>query len=175
MSKSKGEVAAPVDLQCSGFHTTVQFNAKIQHLDGKTPQLWSSKPVENYGFSDDRYSFFADNVAMNLSEDGKSYQIKSVRDEECVVNITVTQASPGFMVGEDGTSYYGTDPKAPWGSMRHRFWPRCNVEGSFLTKTGEVDFKGRGLFSHALQGMKPHHAGMDSLLGLKQCVLHGLD
>ena len=43
--------------------------------------------------------------------------------------------------------------------MRHAFWPRCQVQGSIITKTGEIDFKGRGLFIHALQGMKPHHAG----------------
>lgn len=27
-----------------------------------------------------------------------------------------------------------------------------------MTQAGEVNFKGRGLFIHALQGMKPHHA-----------------
>jgi hypothetical protein len=28
-----------------------------------------------------------------------------------------------------------------------------------LTQKGPVDFKGRGQFIHALQGMKPHFAG----------------
>lgn len=45
--------------------------------------------------------------------------------------------------------------------MRHGFWPRCQAEGSIITKAGEVNFKGRAFLSHALQGMKPHHAGKE--------------
>lgn len=44
--------------------------------------------------------------------------------------------------------------------MRHAFWPRCQVEGNIITPAGPLDVKGRGFFVHALQGMKPHHAGM---------------
>lgn len=73
--------------------------------------------------------------------------------------MNITRTAPGFHVGKDGKSYFGTDPENPWGSMRHGFWPRCKVEGSIITKNGEVDFTGRGFFVHALQGMKPHHAG----------------
>ncbi|RAL60323.1 hypothetical protein DID88_000099 [Monilinia fructigena] len=68
------------------------------------------------------------------------------------------RASPGFQVGENGTTYYGTDPAAPWGEMRHRFWPRCNVSGTITTPEKTYNFKGRGIFIHAIQGMKPHHA-----------------
>lgn len=42
--------------------------------------------------------------------------------------------------------------------MRHAFWPRCHVEGSIITKEGEINCRGQGIFIHALQGMKPHHA-----------------
>lgn len=42
--------------------------------------------------------------------------------------------------------------------MKHLFWPRCQVSGSFVTQKGPVDFAGRGMFVHALQGMKPHFA-----------------
>ena len=96
---------------------------------------------------------------MTLSEDCTAYTIKSVVNEASIVNLTVSQTSPGFHVGKDGKSYFGTDPQRPWGSMRHGFWPRCHVEGSIITKEESIDFKGRGLFIHALQGMKPHHAG----------------
>ncbi|EEQ32354.1 survival factor 1 [Microsporum canis CBS 113480] len=65
--------------------------------------------------------------------------------------------APGFVVGKDGTSTFGTDPMNPWGSMRHAFWPRCKVEGSIITREKEIDFAGRGFFVHALQGMKPQH------------------
>ena len=103
-------------------------------------------------------SFFADNVAFTLSEDGASYSIKSATSENCIVNLTVKRTSPGFQVGNDGTSYFGTDHENPWGSMRHAFWPRCQVEGTMKTPTKEYDMKGRALFIMALQGMKPHHA-----------------
>jgi len=73
-------------------------------------------------------------------------------DEAAIVNLTVTRQAPGFKVGKDGTTTFGTDPAAPWGSMRHVFWPRNTVEGTIVTKDGPIDFKGKGLFIHALQG-----------------------
>ena len=103
-------------------------------------------------------NFYADNVALELSADGTSYSIKSMTNEASIVNVTVKRVAPGFQVGKDGKTYYGTDPQAPWGSMRHAFWPRNTVEGSIVTKDGPIDFKGKALFIHALQGMKPHHA-----------------
>ena len=96
---------------------------------------------------------------MTLNAEGNAYTIKSVVNEGTIINVTVSQAAPGFHVGKDGNTYFGTDLTNPWGTMRHRFWPRCHVEGTFITKESTVDFKGRGLFVHALQGMKPHHAG----------------
>lgn len=145
---------------CSGIRTTCQFNTKVFYPEGKEPILWSSDPLENYGFDEDRLSFYADNVAVTLSDDGAQYTVKSAVNESSIVNLTFTKTAPGFQVGKDGTTLFGTDPAQPWGSMRHAFWPRNRVEGSIITKTGELDFKGHGSFLYALQGMKPHHAGM---------------
>ncbi|KAL8837947.1 MAG: hypothetical protein Q9170_002319 [Blastenia crenularia] len=142
----------------AGIRTTCQFNTKIFYPDDNTPNLWSSDPLDAYGFDDRRLSFYADGCAITLNEDATSYSVKSATNEASIVNVTVTRTAPGFQVGSDGTSFFGTDPQHPWGSMRHVFWPRCHVEGSIITKGGELDFKGRGLFVHALQGMKPHHA-----------------
>jgi len=142
----------------AGIRTTAQFNCKIIYPNESKPHLWSSDHLENYGFDEDHYSFYADGCAMDLSEDGRSYTVKSATNDASLVNLKITQGPPGFKVGKDGTSYFGTDPKEPWGSMLHVFWPRCHVEGSITTKDGEIDFKGRALFIHALQGMKPHHA-----------------
>ena len=47
--------------------------------------------------------------------------------------------------------------------MRHGFWPRCQATGSIITDAGEVNFKGKAFFVHALQGMKPHHAGKQAI------------
>lgn len=153
---------------CRGIRTTCQFNTKIFYNDeGKTPHLWSSDPLSNHRFDDAQTSFFADNCSVELSADGSSYTIKSSTNKQSIVSLKFTKTAPGFVVGKNGTSYFGTDPANPWGSMRHAFWPRCQVEGSILTKDGELDFGGRGFFVHALQGMKPHHAGENiSRIGL---------
>lgn len=95
---------------------------------------------------------------MELSEDGNTYTIKSLTNQASVVNLSVTRTAPAFHVGKDGNSTFGTDPKAPWGTMRHAFWPRATSSGTITTKDGAIDFKGKAAFIHCLQGMKPHHA-----------------
>ncbi|KAF2708918.1 survival factor 1 [Pleomassaria siparia CBS 279.74] len=142
----------------AGMKVTVQFNTKIFYPDSEKPALWSSDPLENYGFDEGQFSFFADGVSLELSEDGSFYTIKSASNENSLVNLKFSKVAPSFVGGKNGITTYGTDPKAPWGSMRHAFWPRCSVEGTIITKDGDIDVKGRGFFSHALQGMKPHHA-----------------
>ncbi|KAI1763629.1 oxidative stress survival, Svf1-like protein [Hypoxylon sp. FL1150] len=142
----------------AGIRTTCQFNCKIMYPDGSKPHLWSSTPLHHHEFSKDKTSFYATDCAVELAEDGNSYTIKSMNDPQCIVNLKLTKTAPGFMAGKDGKSLFGTDLKHPWGSMRHAFWPRCTTEGTIMTKDGPIDFKGRGFFVHALQGMKPHHA-----------------
>jgi hypothetical protein len=149
------------------MRTTVQFNCKVFYPNNEKPALWASDPLSNYGFDEEQHSFYADGVSIELSEDGSFYTIKAAVNDNSMINVKFTRSAPGFMGGKDGTSNYGTDPKAPWGSMHHHFWPRAVVEGSIITKEGELNVKGRGMFSHALQGMKPHHAGkhQESLVG----------
>ena len=110
-------------------------------------------------FDESMSSFAADNISLSLNEEGNAYTLKSAVNEGCLVDLTFNRAAPGFAIGKDGTTYFGTDPQNPWGSMRHMFWPRCNVTGTITTKEKVHDMTGRGMFSQALQGMKPHHAG----------------
>ncbi|KAH7031086.1 oxidative stress survival, Svf1-like protein [Microdochium trichocladiopsis] len=142
----------------AGIRTTVQFNTKVFYPDGSKPHLWSSTPLSEHEFSEDKTAFYAKDCAVELSEDGKSYSIKSMNDQKAIVNLKVTQSAPGFVVGKKGFSYFGTDPANPWGSIRHAFWPRCVAEGTILTQDGPIDFKGKAFLSFAIQGMKPHHA-----------------
>lgn len=114
--------------------------------------------MANHDFSEDKTGFYADDCAVELSEDGTTYTIKSMNDQNALVNLTVKRTAPGFVAGKTGKTLFGTDLANPWGSMRHVFWPRCTAEGTITTKEGPIDFKGRAFFSHALQGMKPHHA-----------------
>jgi len=102
--------------------------------------------------------YYATDCALELSEDGNSFSIKSMTDDRSIVNLKITRTAPGFQAGKTGKTLYGTDLENPWGSMRHAFWPRCVAEGTISTKDGPIDFKGRAFLSHALQGMKPHHA-----------------
>ncbi|WEW60960.1 Putative cell survival pathways protein [Emydomyces testavorans] len=141
----------------AGLHTTCQFNTKLYSLDKLKPHKWYSDPVQNHLFDEDMLSFGGDNVAVTLNEDGTAYTIKSALNENSLVNLTITRVAPGFVAGNNGTSNFGIDPKRPWGTMRHAFWPQCKVEGSIITPDGEVNCSGRGFFVHALQGMKPHH------------------
>lgn len=142
----------------AGIRITVHFTSKILYRNGEKPHLWASDELLNYEFSEDKNNFYADNLALELSEDGNSYIIKSAVNEGALINITVTTKTPGFVAGKDGKTLYGTDLANPWGSMRHAFWPRCDAEGTITTQDGPVDFKGKAFFVHALQGMKPHHA-----------------
>ncbi|RMD43754.1 hypothetical protein DV735_g1317, partial [Chaetothyriales sp. CBS 134920] len=142
----------------AGVHTTAQFNTKIFDHSGPGQHLWCSDPLTNFGFDDEKTGFFADNLALELSPTGDSYALKSAVNDRCLVNLTVQREAPGFQAGKDGTSYFGTDPKQPWGSIFHSFWPRCSVTGVIKTEAKEYNLKGQALFIKALQGMKPHHA-----------------
>jgi hypothetical protein len=109
-------------------------------------------------FSGDKADIYADDVAVELDEAGDAYTVKSMLNPQSIVNLTITRLAPGFQVGTDGKTLYGTDLANPWGSMRHAFWPRCRAAGQIVTKDGPIDFRGRAMVVYALQGMKPHHA-----------------
>jgi len=85
-------------------------------------------------------------------------------DKQALVSIVVTRLSPGFKIGKDGRTLYGTDKANPWGEIKHLFWPRNKVEGTFVIKGKSINFSGHGAFIHGLQNMKPHHAGMSGCL-----------
>ncbi|CAD6504773.1 BgTH12-00276 [Blumeria graminis f. sp. triticale] len=142
-----------------GLRRTSQFNTKIFYpKNDPKPHLWSTDQLFDVGFSEDKFNFYASNCAIEISENGKQYTVKSTSNENSIVNLTISQIAPGFQVGKDGKTLYGTNMSSPWGSMRHTFWPRNKVEGLIVTKDGPINFKGLCLFVHALQGMKPHHA-----------------
>ena len=140
------------------MRTTCQFNTKIFDHDGPGKHQWLSDPLSNHGFDETRTGFHADNVSVTLSDDGTTYTVKSNVNADNICDFVVKRTAPGFMAGENGTTTYGTDPKNPWGSMHHFFWPRGIVTGTMKTKSKIYDLKGRAVFIMALQGMKPHHA-----------------
>ena len=80
----------------SGIRTTCQFNTKVFNLDGTKPHLWCSTPLTEHFFSEDMTGFFANDCALELSEEGDCYAIKSMTDERALVNLKVTRSAPGF-------------------------------------------------------------------------------
>ncbi|KPI39114.1 Survival factor 1 [Cyphellophora attinorum] len=142
----------------AGVHTTAHFNSKIFDHDGPGKHFLCSDSLNNYGFDDAQTGFVSDEVAVQLNAEGDTFTIKSAANDGCLVNLTVKRAAPGFHVGKNGTTYYGTDPAKPWGSMFHRFWPRCTATGTMKTEKKTYDFKGQAMYIKAIQGMKPHHA-----------------
>lgn len=141
----------------SGIRKTVQFNTKL-FPPNSGPILWASDPVDDYSFPSGGLDFSSPSVSVTLNPAGDTYTIKSTLNSRSIVSLTVTRTTPGVVIGKDGTTQYGTDPARPWGSMMHAFWPRCTVAGNIITSSGPIDFAGKGLYVHALQGMKPHHA-----------------
>ncbi|KAF2859293.1 oxidative stress survival, Svf1-like protein [Piedraia hortae CBS 480.64] len=143
-----------------GIRTTAQFNLKIFNQEGDGKHLWVSDNLSDFSFSQDKQTFTSkQGVELALSPDGEMYSFRAKSSNGVKVDLSFKRAAEGFMVGKDGTTYFGTDPKKPWGRMTHLFWPVCAVEGSVTTANAEVvDIKGRGVFIHALQGMKPHFA-----------------
>ncbi|KAL2871668.1 survival factor 1 family protein [Aspergillus lucknowensis] len=160
----KGEVASIQIIynNVAGLMVTCQLNVKIFNHNGKE-HLWNSDPLENHCFTEDMNTLFADNLSIALNAEGDAYEIKSARNEAALIDLVVKRTAPGFQIGEDGTTYFGTDRSNPWGEMRHRFWARSAVTGTIRTAEKTYNFGtegevGRGVFIHAIQGMKPHHA-----------------
>lgn len=150
-----------------GLHITTQFSLKLFHRpnpDGtpnvKTP-IWSTLALTDQAFDDDKYCFYAENLAVELNEAGDSFSIKSLVDPNVAVDLKFSKAGPTFKIGRDGRTGFGTDEKNPWGFIRHAFWPRCEVSGNVVVngeKWWADGTTGNGLMVMAMQAMKPHHA-----------------
>lgn len=141
--------------------TKAQFTFKL--FDTNTgKQIWTSTKLDDFMVKG--ANFYATNLKIELDEDNKTYHLVSKVNEESIVDLTFTKLAPAAKIGKDGVTIYGDDIENPWGTMRHVFWPRNNVEGTITSKnpeTGEeksFNIKGLSMFVMALQGMKPHHA-----------------
>ena len=132
---------------------------KVHHVAAKMEPLWTTDTLEDWKFDENKYSLQASKCSVEFSEADSSYTLKSTVNPNSILDVRFRKTAPGYVVGKDGTSYYGTDQNNPWGRVRHAFWPRCEVGGSLMTKNGPIELNGKGTFVHALQGMKPHHAG----------------
>ncbi|RKP30928.1 oxidative stress survival, Svf1-like protein [Metschnikowia bicuspidata] len=141
-----------------GLKTTAQFTFRLyNNKTGATDPncLWTSTALEN--FRTEGPNFYADGLSL-VCEDNERFTIKSIVNAASKVHLTVTRLTPGVIFGADGLTYYGEDVNAPWGSMRHAFWPRCSVAGTIKLANTTITIDGYTMFVMAMQGMKPHHA-----------------
>jgi hypothetical protein len=103
------------------------------------------------------------------------YKLQGTYDNDVQVSVTVTRSPnvPGWKLGNGnrgGLSYFGSvkpssnptakEPDTSAGSdgyVVHRFWPRTNVTGIVRLGKEVIDLEGsRGVFIHAIQGMRPN-------------------
>jgi len=146
-----------------GVNITLQFVCKIFRPDGSI--VWSTTQLVDHGFSEDRLEIYATDLLVSYEKNeetgAESFVVKSIADKEVAVDLKVTREGPGVKVG-NSKSLFGTDKAAPWGFIRHVFWPRSTVSGNIVLSGGagseKVDLAGKALFVMACQGMKPHHA-----------------
>ncbi|GME86575.1 unnamed protein product [Ambrosiozyma monospora] len=161
-----------------GISTTSQFTFKVFEKTKPDEFVWTSTHLENFAIVQDGVGFKADDLKIELSEDGKTYTVHSAVTKESLVDLKFELIGEGVKFGKNGATIYGTDVNEPWGSMRHIFWPRCHVTGTIellskqakfahdptdATKSVKLQFddvkeKALGMYVFALQGMKPHHA-----------------
>ncbi|CAL9735872.1 ceramide-binding protein Svf1p [Monosporozyma servazzii] len=116
-----------------GMRTAAQFTFRI--FNAKNPEelnLWTSTKLEN--FKVDGPNFHADDLSIELSEDGKTYHFVSNVCEQSKIDIYFTRCTPGVKAGDDPSTYYGDNLDEPWGSISHQFWPRNIVHGTMNLK-----------------------------------------
>ncbi|KAF8543071.1 oxidative stress survival, Svf1-like protein [Trichophaea hybrida] len=137
------------------LHISAQCNVKVFYPDGSIH--WSAKTMENFRFDEQKRCFEADGFSIVLHDDN-CYRIISRLDPETVVDLKISRTIPGFKVGKDGKTNFGSDPRNPWGCIRHLFWPKGCAEGKLEVKGNKLMVSGNAVFIMALQAMKPHHA-----------------
>lgn len=142
---------------------TSQFTFLLCKRSDPDFRVWGSHRLENGDVVGDGCNFKADRFCIELNKECSEYHFSGFCSNDIQVDLRFHCVGGGFKIGEDGLSRYGTDKENPWGTMRHIFWPRCEVEGTILVSTHNLlvectRAKTLGLFVMALQGMKPHHA-----------------
>lgn len=142
----------------AGIHTTSQFTCRVHHPDKPEESVWTSTHLNDFKFGEKKASFAADGINIDLNEDLSVYHIVSNVNDQSIVDFTIAREAPGFKIGKDGVTKYGTDVNKPWGTMRHMFWPRTKISGKITVKGVDLVADGVGMFVMALQGMKPQHA-----------------
>ncbi|KZV89004.1 oxidative stress survival, Svf1-like protein [Exidia glandulosa HHB12029] len=140
---------------------TIQFVVHVYNPNTKE-RIWSSTNVS--GFTADGRSCKADefsivhNPSPTVPGAAESYTItaRPSRDVQVSVTVSRTADAPGWKLGKDGKSLYGSNPEKPEGYVLHRFWPRTTATGHVVYKGKAITVDAVGMLVHAIQGMRPN-------------------
>ncbi|CBQ69746.1 conserved hypothetical protein [Sporisorium reilianum SRZ2] len=127
-------------------------------------KIWKSVNVTKFAAQDDKRSSKAAEFSVVFSTtpagDDK-YTITANLDAELQISWAFTRPAgvQGWKLGagpKGGFSYFGSNLGSPEGYVIHRLWPVAESEGHIIAKGAAIDAKGRGMFVHAIQGMRPN-------------------
>jgi hypothetical protein len=162
----------------SMWYPQIQFTFRY-YDPSQTPakSIWKSVNVTNFVTPPaklDKRSSKSDQFTITLdSAKPDTYVIQGSYEKDVSVSITFDRAPgvPGFKLGagpRGGITYFGPLKNASSSSsvdttsgtdgfVAHRFWPHANVGGIVRLGDQVVDLQdSRGIFIHAIQGMRPN-------------------
>ncbi|CDU22108.1 related to SVF1-protein with a potential role in cell survival pathways [Sporisorium scitamineum] len=127
-------------------------------------KIWKSVNVTKFAAQNDKRSSKAAEFSVQFSTTDSGddkYTITANLDAELQISWSFTRpaAVQGWKLGsgpKGGFSYFGSNVGSPDGYVIHRFWPVAESEGHIISKGAAIDAKGKGMFVHAIQGMRPN-------------------
>lgn len=127
-------------------------------------KIWKSVNVTKFAAQTDKRSSKAAEFTVLFStlENGdEKYSITANLDAELQISWSFIRpaAVQGWKLGsghKGGFSYFGSNLGSPEGYVIHRFWPVAESSGHIISKGTAIDAKGKGMFVHAIQGMRPN-------------------
>jgi hypothetical protein len=148
------------------WYPTVQFTCKITDPATNT-SVWKSINVTNFAPGTDRRSAKADEFSFTFNgsksdpDYPESYTILARPTPDLQISLEISRPAsvPGWKVGkgdQGGYSQFGPDSSNPEGYVIHRFWPRYKASGHVVLSGKAMPVEGRGMFVHAIQGMRPN-------------------
>lgn len=155
----------PTDFRSHSLWPTIQITVRIFNPNNNET-TWKSVNVTNFAPGVDKRSARSDqfNITHKSNPDPNSpegYSVVANCGDDLKLSFQVNRPAsiPGFKVGggpKGGYSYFGPDVENPEGYVIHRFWPRNMVTGHIIQNGKAEEFKGTGMFVHAIQGMRPN-------------------
>lgn len=158
------------------WYPTIQFTFRYVE-PSKDIHIWKSTAVTSWVSAPsaalDKRSCKSDQFSITLDPATPNrYTIEGKYDADVQISLVYEKLADGWKLGagpRGGMTYFGTlaaqPPKGPApdltsgadGYAIHRFWPRCAVSGIMRVGTDVVDLAdARGIFVHAVQGMRPN-------------------